>query len=87
MNYIYWDKKKINAKNILAVKDSVKYATGCHRKKLNHVTVGKNCFSHSAKRANPYSFGGGFKMTGKIVFPCLQKLITQITIAKSQVRS
>lgn len=34
----------------------------------------KNYFSHSAKCATPYSFGARFKMTSKIVFPCLQKV-------------
>lgn len=33
----------------------------------------ENYFSHSAKCATPYSFGGRFKMTSKIVFPFLQK--------------
>ena len=33
----------------------------------------KNYFSHSAKCATPYSFGGRFKTTSKIVFPFLQK--------------
>ena len=37
MNFICWN-EELNAKNIFAVKDAFKDATGCHRKQLNRVT-------------------------------------------------
>ena len=70
MNFISWNEKmqrissqlKMHLKTQLAVIENSTASLGS-----------KNYFSHSAKCATPYSFGGRVKMTSKIVFPFLQK--------------
>lgn len=65
MNFICWN-EELNEKNIFAVKNTSKDATGCHRKQFNRITGWQELLFPLRKMR----FGGRFKVTSKIVFPC-----------------
>ena len=57
MNFICWN-EELNAKNIFAVKEAFKDATGCHRKQLKHVTWWQELlFPLRKMRKYIYNFG------------------------------